>query len=79
MEPKLKWKKLNWLLGKKSKLSIENKLLIYNHILKPICTYGPQLCTSEKNITIIQRLQNKVLRIIVNASWYIHKLKKNFC
>ena len=32
IELKLKWKKINWLLGRISKLSIEIKLLIYNQI-----------------------------------------------
>jgi hypothetical protein len=35
--------KMYWLLGPKSKLSINNKLLIYKVILKPIWTYGIQL------------------------------------
>jgi hypothetical protein len=35
--------KLYWLLGRKSKLSTSNKLLIYKTILKPIWTYGIQL------------------------------------
>jgi hypothetical protein len=32
--------KMYWLLGRKSKLSTSNKLLIYKTILKPIWTYG---------------------------------------
>jgi hypothetical protein len=32
-----------WLLGHKSKLSIDNKLLIYKPILKPIWAYGVKL------------------------------------
>lgn len=73
VELQLKWKKLNWLIGRKSTLSIENKIMIYNQMLKPIWTYGAQLwgCTNKKNINIIQRFQNKVLRSIVNAPWYI--------
>jgi hypothetical protein len=35
--------KMYWLLGRKSKLSTNNKLLIYNTILKPIWAYGIQL------------------------------------
>jgi hypothetical protein len=35
--------KMYWLLGRKSKLSLSNKLLIYKAILKPIWTYGIQL------------------------------------
>jgi hypothetical protein len=31
---------MSWLFGRKSKLSIENKLLLYKCIIKPIWTYG---------------------------------------
>jgi hypothetical protein len=65
--------KMYWLLGRKSNLSTNNKLLIYKAILKPICTYGIQLCgtTSNSNIEILERFQSKVLRLIVNAAWYV--------
>jgi hypothetical protein len=61
------------LIGRKSQLTIENKLLIYKQILKPIWLYGAQLwgCAKPSNIEIMQRFQNKVLRNIVNAPWYI--------
>jgi hypothetical protein len=60
-----------------------NKLLIYKVILKPIWTYGIQLCgttsnsnidileTSNSNIEILERFQSKVLRLIVDAPWYV--------
>lgn len=69
----IKTKKLNWLIGRKSQLSLENKLLIYKIILKPIWTYGIQLwgCAKNSNINIIQRFQNKALRKITNAPWYV--------
>jgi hypothetical protein len=35
--------KMHWLLGRQSKLSTTNKLLLYKTILKPIWTYGIQL------------------------------------
>jgi hypothetical protein len=62
-----------WLLGRKSKLTINNKLLIYKVILKPISTYGIQLwgTTSNSNIEILERFQSKVLRLIVDAHWYV--------
>jgi hypothetical protein len=62
-------KELNWLIGKKSHLSIENKLLIYKTVIKPIWTYGIELwgCTSKSNIAIIQRAQSKILCSISNA------------
>jgi hypothetical protein len=65
--------KMYWLLGRKSKLSIDNKLLIYKVILKPIWTYGIQLwgTTSNSNNEIFERFQSKVLRLIVDAPWYI--------
>ena len=64
--------KMDWLIGRSSKLSIHNKLLLYKQILKPIWTYGLQLwgCSAETNVNIIQIFQNKVLRGIVNAPWY---------
>lgn len=73
VETNLKFRKMYWLIGRKSILSIENKLLIYNQVLKPIWTYGIQLwgCASTKNIEIIQKVQNNILRNIVNAPWYI--------
>jgi hypothetical protein len=65
--------KMYWLLGRKSKLSVSNKLLIYKAILKPIWTYGIQLwgTTSNSNIAILERFQPKVLCLIVNAPWYV--------
>jgi len=62
-----------WRLGSKSQLSIESKLLLYKAILKPIWTYGVQLwgTAANSNIEIIQTFQNKYLRIVVNAHWYV--------
>lgn len=68
-----KTSKLNWLLKKDSKLSLENKILLYKVILKPIWTYGIQLwgSASVSNIEIIQRYQSKLLRKIAGAPWYV--------
>jgi hypothetical protein len=65
--------KMYWLLRRKSKLSTNNKLLIYKVILKPIWTYGIQLwgTTSNSNIEILERFQSKVLWLIVDAPWYV--------
>jgi hypothetical protein len=35
--------KMYWLVGRSSRLSLPNKLLLYKSILKPIWTYGIQL------------------------------------
>jgi hypothetical protein len=62
-----------WLLIRKSKLSISNKVLAYNVILKPIWTYKIQLwgSASISNIEILERFQGKVLCMIADAPWYV--------
>jgi len=64
---------IKWLIGRHSPLSLENKIIIYKTVLKPVWTYGIELwgCASNSNIEIIQRYQSKLLRIITNAPWYI--------
>jgi hypothetical protein len=61
------------LLGRKSKLSTNNKLLIYKTILKLIWTYGIQLwgTASTSSIEIIERFQSKALPMIVDAPLYV--------
>jgi len=39
----LKTREINWLIGKNLPLSLENKLIIYKTVLKPIWTYGTAL------------------------------------
>jgi hypothetical protein len=65
--------KMYWLLRRKSKLSMSNKLLKYKTIIKPIWTYGIQLwgTASTSNIEILERFQSKALRMIVDAPWYV--------
>ena len=78
----LKTKEINWLIGKKFNLFIENKLLIYKAVIKPIWTYGIELwgCASKSNIVIMQRSQSKILRAIANAPQYVtyHTLHTDF-
>jgi hypothetical protein len=68
-----KTRELKWLIGKTSPLSLENKLLLYKTVLKPIWTYGIELwgCTVKSNITIIQRYQSKLLKTMTNAPRYV--------
>jgi len=65
--------KLYWLIGKHSKLSLSYKRRVYITIIKPIWTYGIQLwgCTKRSNRLIIQKSQNKILRLITNAYRYV--------
>jgi len=72
-EMELRHKKLYWLLGRKSHLSVDNKLLLYKSIIAPIWTYGIELwgCACKANIAVIQRCQSNVLTAIVDAPRYV--------
>lgn len=39
----IRYKKFNWLLGRRSKLSLENKLLTNKTFLKPVWMYGVEI------------------------------------
>lgn len=60
----------------KSKISIENKLLIYKSMLKPIWAYGIQIwgCAKPSQIRTIQAFQSISLRLITSAPWYVSNL-----
>lgn len=62
-----------WLLNKNSKLSLKNKLLLYNQILRPVWLYGCQIwgCASTSNINKVESFQAKVLRTIIGAPWFV--------
>ena len=70
---KLKASSLHWLINSHSKLSLDNKVILYKTVLKPIWTYGIQLwgTASNTSIDIIQRAQSKILRTMTGAPWYI--------
>jgi hypothetical protein len=69
----IRHKELYWLLGRKSSLSVDNKLLLYKSIITPRWTNGIELwgCASKSNIAVIQRCQSKILTAIVDALWYV--------
>jgi hypothetical protein len=56
----IKFRKMYWLLGRRSELSTYNKLLIYKQVLWPVWTYGVHLWG----------YQRKVLSCLANAPWY---------
>lgn len=61
------------MIGRRSKLELENKLHVYKVILKSIWTYGTQLwdTASNSNIEILQKFQSVTLQNTCNASWYV--------
>lgn len=71
-EANIQLNNLIWLIGQQSPLSMNNKLLVYNSVIKPIWSYGIELwgAASNSNLEILQRFQNKCLRIITKAPWF---------
>jgi hypothetical protein len=69
----IKTKQMNWLIGRKSQLSLENKIIIYKVMLKSIWTYGIELwgCAKPSNTKILQTSQTKPIRMMTNAPWYV--------
>lgn len=69
----IKYRKMFWLIGPHSKLSIQNKILLYKMVLKPVWTYGIELwgCAKPSNIKLIQTFQNKTLRKMIGAPYYV--------
>jgi hypothetical protein len=67
---------MNWLINRKSQLSLENKIPIYKTIIKPVWTYGIELwgCSKPSTTKILQTFQSKTLRKLANAPWYILNL-----
>jgi hypothetical protein len=69
----VKIRNMDWLINKKSQLSLENKITIYNAIIKPVWTYRIELwgCSKPSNTKILRTFQSKTLRKLANAPWYI--------
>ena len=70
---KEKLRKFYWFTGRRSKLNIHNKIILYKAVIKPVWTYGIQLwgTASNSNIEILQRLKSKTLRSLLNAPGYV--------
>ena len=69
------------LLSRSSFLNINNKLLIYKLYFRPIFCYASPVWSScaEIHFSKLQRLQNKIIKMILNLHWrtstiYIHEL-----
>ena len=64
-----KLRQMYWIVGRNAKTNLRSKVIIYKAIIKPILTYGIQLwgCAKRSNKEIVQRSQNKFLRVICNA------------
>jgi hypothetical protein len=54
-ELNISFRKMYWLLGRNSELSVHNKLTLYKQVIRLVWSYGIQLwgCASESNIQVI--------------------------
>ncbi|GBL83824.1 putative RNA-directed DNA polymerase from transposon BS, partial [Araneus ventricosus] len=61
------------LIGRHSVLSLNNKVLLFKQILRPILSYSAQIwgITAKCHHKKIQILQNKILRIMTNSPWFV--------
>jgi hypothetical protein len=61
------------LLHKNSRLSLKLKIHLYKSILKPLLSYASPvwLMAAKTHLNKIQRTENKLLRRIIGAPWYI--------
>ncbi|GBN36236.1 RNA-directed DNA polymerase from mobile element jockey [Araneus ventricosus] len=61
------------LIGRRSCLSLRNKVLLFKQVLRPILTYAAQIWgfTAKSHRKKTQILQNKILRIMTNAPWFV--------
>lgn len=60
-------------LLKSQQLNTKTKLLLYNSLILPVITYGAPVWgyTCKTNLNKIQVVQNKTLRTILGAPWFI--------
>ena len=61
------------LLNRNGKLSMDNKLLLYKTVIRPGMLYASHVWryAAPGHINRLQVHQNKILRTIVNAPWYV--------
>ncbi|GFW20078.1 RNA-directed DNA polymerase from mobile element jockey [Trichonephila clavipes] len=57
------------LVGRRSPLSLENKVILYKQILRPVITYGSPVwgAAAATHMKKIQVIQNKILCVMTNA------------
>lgn len=69
----LRFRQLYWLLGSRSPLSLANKRLLYLSTLRPVWAYALPVwgCACDSLRATIQRFQNKSLRAIAGAPWFV--------
>ncbi|GFX28825.1 RNA-directed DNA polymerase from mobile element jockey [Trichonephila clavipes] len=61
------------LFGRRSPLSLENKVILYKQVLRPFITYGSPVweAAAATHMKKIQVIQNKILHVMTNAPLYV--------
>ncbi|KAL7307774.1 hypothetical protein TKK_0000445 [Trichogramma kaykai] len=61
------------MLGRKSAMTLDNKLLLYKSLLKPMWTYAIQDCGAacKSSIDVNERFQSKTVRMLIDAPSYV--------
>lgn len=61
------------ILSPKSPLSPQNKLIVYNQIIRPVLAYAAPVWCSISNAQMhrLQRMQNKILRCVTSSGRYV--------
>ena len=64
---------LNPIMGRNSKMSLNNKVTLYKSMIKPILLYASPVWAAVRKTQRkkLQVFQNKALRRITNAPWYV--------
>ncbi|GBL81198.1 hypothetical protein AVEN_143539-1 [Araneus ventricosus] len=60
-------------MGRKAKLSLRYKLLLYKALLRPVISYTSPVwgAAAKTHIQTLETLQNSTLRMITDAPWFI--------
>lgn len=61
------------LVGRRSKLSVKNKLLLYKAVIRPAMMYGSEIwgAAAKSHLKKLQVVQNQMLRTITNAPYFV--------
>ncbi|GBM46320.1 hypothetical protein AVEN_195272-1 [Araneus ventricosus] len=61
------------LIGRKFKLSLSNKLLLYKSLVRPVMSYASPVwgAAAKSNIKNLESAQNIIARQITNSPWFI--------
>ncbi|GBO13214.1 putative RNA-directed DNA polymerase from transposon X-element [Araneus ventricosus] len=66
-------KKLYYVIGKNSKLSLRNTFLLYKTLMRPIMNYASPVwgAAAKSHINKLETAQNKIARQITQVPWYV--------